>query len=167
MHRELYGIDDLLHVAEGIDLFFKYRRFWTVGKMRQPAASAILILGLIRDLTKVCRADDWIFQDRAHFLANKIDLLLRRHQLQGPRGTIRLRYKRYQCAPVRTQDLMVQLQTPHTQHNTPSGHTGEHGPGGPGHRTRNTTHRVGTPVNRSQVAQDAARAKQRTERAHR
>ena len=113
MHRELYGIDNMLHVAEGIDLFFKYRRFWTVGKMRQPAASAILILGLIRDLTKVCRADDWIFQDGAPFLANKIDLLLRRHQLQGPRGTIRLRYKRYQCAPVRIQDLMVQLQEYH------------------------------------------------------
>ena len=27
----------------------------------------------------------------------------------------------------------------------------------PGNRTRNTTHRAGTPVNRSQVAQDTAR----------
>ena len=57
--------------------------------------------------------------------------------------------------------------TPHTQHNTPSGHTGEQEPSGAGHRTRNTTHRVGTPVDRSQVAQDTAQAKQRTTRAHR
>ena len=57
--------------------------------------------------------------------------------------------------------------TPHTQNNTPSGHTGEHEPGGPGHRTRNTTHRAGTPVNRSQGAQDIAHATQHTERAHR
>ena len=53
------------------------------------------------------------------------------------------------------------------QNNTPSGHSGEQEPGGPGHRTRNTTHRAGTPVNRSQVAQDTAHAKQHTERAHR
>ena len=77
---------------------------------------------------------------------------------------------------------------PARQHNTPSGCTGEQEPGGPGHRTRETTHRAGTPVNRSQgaqdtahaeqhttgtpvnrsqVAQDAAHAKQHTERAHR
>ena len=53
------------------------------------------------------------------------------------------------------------------QHNTQSGHTGEQEPSGPGQRTRNTTHQAGTPVNRSQVAQDIAQAKQRTERAHR
>ena len=46
--------------------------------------------------------------------------------------------------------------TPHTQHNTPSGHTGEQEPSGPGHRTRKATHRARTPVNRSQVAQDTA-----------
>ena len=57
--------------------------------------------------------------------------------------------------------------TPHTQHNTSSEHTGEQEPGGPGHPTRKTTHRAGTPVNRSQVARDTAQAKQRTERAHR
>ena len=53
------------------------------------------------------------------------------------------------------------------QHNTQSGHTGEQEPSDPGHRTRNTTHRAGTLVNRSQVAQDTAHAKQGTERAHR
>ena len=57
--------------------------------------------------------------------------------------------------------------TPHTQHIIPSGLTGEQEPSGLGQRTRNTTSHAGTPVNRSQVAQDSARAKQRTERAHR
>ena len=57
--------------------------------------------------------------------------------------------------------------TPHTQHNTPSGHTVEQEPSGPGHRTRKTTHRAGTPVNESQVAQDTAHATQPAERAHR
>ena len=56
--------------------------------------------------------------------------------------------------------------TAHTG-NAPSGHTGEQEPGGPGHRTRKATHRAGSPVNRSQVAQHTAQAKQRTERAHR
>ena len=42
------------------------------------------------------------------------------------------------------------------QNNTPSGHTGEQEPSGPGHRTREAKHRAGTPVNRSQVAQDTA-----------
>ena len=39
--------------------------------------------------------------------------------------------------------------------------------GGPGHHTRKTTHRAGTRVNRRQVAQDTAHAKQHTEQAHR
>ena len=56
---------------------------------------------------------------------------------------------------------------PAQQHNTPSGHTGEEEPGGPGHRTRKTTHQAGAPVNRSQEAQDTAHAKQHTARAHR
>ena len=56
---------------------------------------------------------------------------------------------------------------PAQQHNTPSRHTGEQEPGGPGHRTRKTSHRAGAPVNRSQEAQDTAHAKQHTERAHR
>ena len=56
--------------------------------------------------------------------------------------------------------------TPYTQHNPPSGRTGEQEPSCPGHRTRNATHRVSTPVNRSQVAQDTAQAKQHTERPH-
>ena len=47
------------------------------------------------------------------------------------------------------------------------GHTGEQEPGGPGHRTRNTTHRAGTLVNRSQEAHDTAQPRQHTERAHR
>ena len=42
--------------------------------------------------------------------------------------------------------------TPHTQHNTPSGHTGEEEPSGPGHRPRNKKHRAGRPLNRSQGA---------------
>ena len=49
--------------------------------------------------------------------------------------------------------------------NTPSGHTGEQEPSGPGHRTSKATHRARTPLKRSQVAQDTAHAKQRTERA--
>ena len=57
--------------------------------------------------------------------------------------------------------------TPHTQHNTPSGHTGEQEPSCPGHRTRKTTHRAGTPVNRSKVAQDTAQARQHTKHANR
>ena len=57
--------------------------------------------------------------------------------------------------------------TPYTQQNKPSGHTGEQEPGGPGHRTRETTHRAGTPVNRSQEAQDTAHTTQHTAQAHR
>ena len=57
--------------------------------------------------------------------------------------------------------------TPHTQHNAPSEHIGEQEPSRPGHRTRKTTHRAGTPVNRNQVAQDTAHARQGTKRAHR
>ena len=57
--------------------------------------------------------------------------------------------------------------TPYMQHNTPSGHTDEQEPSGPGHRTHKATRRAGTPVNRSKVAQDTAQAKQRTEQAHR
>ena len=57
--------------------------------------------------------------------------------------------------------------TPHTQHNTPSGHTGEQEPRDQGHRTPNRTHRAGTPVNRSQVFKDTAHAKHHTEPADR
>ena len=56
--------------------------------------------------------------------------------------------------------------TPHTQHNTPSGHTSEQEPSGPGHRTRKETDGAGTPVKRSQVAQATAHAAERNERAH-
>ena len=57
--------------------------------------------------------------------------------------------------------------TPDAQYNAPSGNTSEQVPRGPGQRALNTTHRAGTTVNRSQVAQDNAHATQRTERAHR
>ena len=56
--------------------------------------------------------------------------------------------------------------TPHTQHNTPSVHTAGQEPSGPGHCTCKTTHRAGTTLNRSQVAQDTAHTAQHTERAH-
>ena len=46
-------------------------------------------------------------------------------------------------------------------------HTGEQEPSGPGHCRHNTTHQTSTPVNGSQVAQDAAHITQRSERAHR
>ena len=110
MHREICGLDRLMHIADGVDLFFRYRRLWTLEKMRQSAHPAVSILELIRDLQKVCQTNDWLFEDRAPFLAYKVDLLLRRHQLRGLRGTTRLGYKKYWCAPVRTQDLTVQLQ---------------------------------------------------------
>ena len=42
------------------------------------------------------------------------------------------------------------------QHNTPREHTDEQEPSGPGHRTRDRTHRAGTLVSRIQVAQDTA-----------
>ena len=110
MHREISGIDDLINVADGIDLIFKYRRLWTHERMKREAPVAVSIMGVIRDLQKVCQANDWLFEDRAPFLRYKVDLLLRRHQLRGLRGTSRLGYKRYGCAPHRTQDLAVQLQ---------------------------------------------------------
>ena len=110
MHREISGIDDLMHVADEIDLIFRYRRIWTEDKMKRVAPVAVSILGVIRDLQKVCQTDDWLFKDRAPFLAYKVDLLPRRHQLRGLRGTSRLGYKRCGCAPHRTQDLVVQLQ---------------------------------------------------------
>ena len=60
---------------------------------------------------------------------------------------------------------------PSGTHNDPGQHfhrrTGEQEPSGPGHRRHNTTNHAGTPVNTSEVAQDTAQAKQRTERAHR
>ena len=57
--------------------------------------------------------------------------------------------------------------TAQPQQNAPSEQTGEQEPSGPGHRIRNTTHRAGTPVNRSQVAQDTAHATEYAKRAHR
>ena len=47
MHQEIGGIDDLMHVANGIDLLFRYQRFWTLEKMCRSAPSAVSILGLI------------------------------------------------------------------------------------------------------------------------
>ena len=54
----------------------------------------------------------------------------------------------------------------HTQLNTPRGHTGEHGPSGPGQRTHNTTQRAATPVNRSKVAQDTAHTQRNSPSEH-
>ena len=110
MHREISGIDDLINLADGIDLIVRYRRLWTEAKMKRVAPVAISILGVIRDLQKVCQTNNWLFEDRAPLLAYKVDLLLRRQQLRGLRGTSQLGYKRYGCAPHRTQDLAVQLQ---------------------------------------------------------
>ena len=78
--------------------------------MKREAPVAVSILGVILDLQKVCQTNDWLFEDRAPFLTYKVDLLLRRHQLRGLRGTSLLGYKRYGCAPHGTQDLAVQLQ---------------------------------------------------------
>ena len=72
-----------MHVADGIDLFFRYPCLWTVNKMRGVAPVAGSFLWLILDLQKVCQTKDWLFVARALFLAYKADLLLRRHQLQG------------------------------------------------------------------------------------
>ena len=99
-----------MHVADRIDLIFRYPRPWTEDKMKRVAAVAVSILGVVRDLQKVCQTNDWLFEDGAPFLAYKVDLLLRRHQLRGLRGTSRLGYKRYGCPQHRTQDLVVQLQ---------------------------------------------------------
>ena len=87
MHREISGIDDLMHVADGIGLIFRYRHFWTVDKMRRAAPSAVSIIELIGDLQKVCQTNDWLLEDVAPFLAYKVDLLIRQHQLRGLRGT--------------------------------------------------------------------------------
>ena len=83
MHREICGTDDMIDVPDVIHLFFKYQRFWTAAKMRRSAPSPISIFGLIRDVQRVCGTNDWLFEDRAPFLAYKVDLLLRRHQLRG------------------------------------------------------------------------------------
>ena len=56
--------------------------------------------------------------------------------------------------------------TRNPKHSTQSEHTAGQEPSGRGHRTHNTTHRAGTRVNRSQGAQDTARATQHTEQAH-
>ena len=53
---------------------------------------------------------------------------------------------------------------PHTQHT--ERYTDSKEPSGQRHRTHNTTDRAGTPVNRSQVATETARATQHTQRAH-
>ena len=63
MHREISGINDLINVADGIDLIFRYLRLWTQDKMKREAPVAVSILGFIRDLQKVCQANDWLFED--------------------------------------------------------------------------------------------------------
>ena len=57
--------------------------------------------------------------------------------------------------------------TPQTRHSPQEVRTGEQEQSGPGHRTRNTTHRATTPVNRSHVGQNTAQATQHNEHAHR
>ena len=74
--------------------------------------------------------------------------------------------KRYEDKCYHKQRSSAKLETENTR-TAHSAHTGEREPSGPGHRTRNTTHRASTPVNRSQVAQDTADATQQTARAHR
>ena len=93
INREISGMDDLMYVADGIDLIFRDRRPWTVDKMRRAAPVAVLILGLIRDIQKVSQTKDWLVEDRAPFLAYEVDLLLPRHQLRGLRITTPLGYK--------------------------------------------------------------------------
>ena len=51
----------MINVADGIDLIFRYRRLRTEDKMKQEAPVAVLILGVFRDLQKVCQANDWLF----------------------------------------------------------------------------------------------------------
>ena len=72
-------MDDLINVADGIHLIFRYRRLWTQDRMKREAPVAVSILGVIRDLQNVCQANDWLFEDRGPFLAYKVDSLLRRH----------------------------------------------------------------------------------------
>ena len=69
MHQEICVIEDLIHVADGINLLFRDQGLWTAAKMRRSAPSAISILGFLRDLQKVCGTNDWLFEDRAAFLA--------------------------------------------------------------------------------------------------
>ena len=72
-----------MHVADGIDLIFRYRRLWTVDRMKRVAPVAVSILGVVRDLQKVCQKNDLLFEDQAPFLAYKVELLFRRHQLRA------------------------------------------------------------------------------------
>ena len=95
---------------------------------------------------------------------------------------------RLRIATIRTDESAPRSDAPHTQptaqhterahrrtgakwartpHSTPGERTGEQEPRGPGHRTSNTTHRAGTPANRSQGPQDTAQATQHSERADR
>ena len=83
MHRAICGIDHLMQVADAIDLLLRYRPSWTLAKMRGSAPSAVSILELVPDLQTLCQKNDWLFQDRAHFLTYKVDLLLQRQQLRG------------------------------------------------------------------------------------
>ena len=55
MHRDISQIDDLMHVADGIHLIFRYQPLWTEDKMKRVAPVAVSILGVVRDLQKVCQ----------------------------------------------------------------------------------------------------------------
>ena len=51
---------------------------------------------------------------------------------------------------------------PYTQHHTRSEHTGEQEPGGPGHRTRNTTHGACTPAAQNKARRSRAGTTRKT-----
>ena len=52
-----------MHVADGINLIFRYQCLWIEDKMKRLAPVAVSILGVIRDLWKVCQTNDWLFED--------------------------------------------------------------------------------------------------------
>ena len=54
----------MMPVGDGIVLVFRYRGLWPKDKMKRVAPVAVLILGVIRDLQKVCQRNDWLFEDR-------------------------------------------------------------------------------------------------------
>ena len=118
----------------------------------------------------------------------------RQHRLQfGWTGAPPVAYPAptgYETAAVRMHMCAPRSDTPHTQHSTPSAHSGKQEPSGPrirkhktqhntqsehtgeqepsgrGHRARNTPCRAYTLVNRTQVAQDTAHTTQHAERTH-
>ena len=60
MNRPICGIADLIDVADGIDLLFKYGSFWTAAKMRRWARSAISTTIMFQE-TSTCRGLEILF----------------------------------------------------------------------------------------------------------